>query len=78
MSHIHSIQTDAAAQYQEHLERMRAARMAEKKESTEKKRRVQTFESYIDADQDSGQNSHEDPGQEEENESENKGYSAKA
>jgi hypothetical protein len=80
MSHIHSIsgQAEAAAQYQAYLERTRFARNAEAKEKAQRKSAARSFESYIDPDQNSDQNSGQDPSQDQEDESKNKGFSAKA
>jgi hypothetical protein len=78
MSHIHSIsnQAEAAAQYQAYLARIRDSHQAKEKEKAQKKAGAQSFESYIDADDNSGQDSHQD--EPEEDEDENKGFSAKA
>ena len=55
MSHVHFIagQTHAAAEYQAHLDRMRAAAKAKEDERVSKRTQTKAFEGYIDAEEES-------------------------
>jgi hypothetical protein len=57
MSHIHNIagQSNAAAEYQAYLEALRAAREARENDRAQKDSAVETFNGYIDADEESDQ-----------------------
>jgi hypothetical protein len=70
MSHVHFIngQLESADRYQAFLDQTRAVRLAEKKERTRKKAGTRSFETAIDADEetpeDSGGEPREETGQE--------------
>ena len=51
MSHTHHIggYSNAAAEFQDHLERMRAARLAKRAQESGKRSRIRTFDSAIEA-----------------------------
>jgi len=53
MSHVHFIagQTNAAAEYQAYLDRMRAAAQAKEDERISKRTQTKAFEGYIDAEE---------------------------
>jgi hypothetical protein len=53
VSHVHHIagQTNAAAEYQAYLDRMRAAAQARENEEVSKRTRAKAFDRYVDAEE---------------------------
>jgi len=65
MSHVHFIngQLESADRYQAFLDQTRAVRLAEKKERTRKKAGTRSFETAIDADEETPEETGQEPAQ---------------